>query len=332
MSAAQRELWTLLAGGLALSSVACSGEPLTQASGQPLRVLDAQFREAALPGSRPLSNDEVNTGVAPQRPTVTSTSLANALIPAGEPGRSFNGRTTPDAAAIGVRLAGLGSGYFVLPTRNADVVNDGELEWSFRAAFARDIPAGKQRLLFAAIDAGGHAGTQVELNLCISPEIPDNGNACDQATAPPALVVSLGWSEAVDLDLRVLTPNGKIVDSKHPSTESEDASGHVDPKAEGAGLIGYDSFAHCSDDGRRREDLVFQSSPPSGTYLVYANLYDACGQPGAHFDASLQRAVAGDAPDSFAVEETYHQTGELEAAQANGGAGLGLFVTSFVVD
>ncbi|HXK16598.1 MAG TPA: hypothetical protein VNG33_02245, partial [Polyangiaceae bacterium] len=69
---------------------------------------------------------------------------------------------------------------------------------------------------------------------------------------------------------------------------------------------------------------------PSGTYLIYANLYDACGQSGVHFDVSLHTAVPGEEPDTFAVKQTFRQAGELQAIQANGGAKLGMFLTSFV--
>ena len=316
---------------LVLLSVACSGEPLTEGMREPLQVQDTQFRKGALPGLPPLSSDEVNAGVAPTSPTVTSVNLANSLIPVGDPGRSFNGRTTPDAVAVGVRLSGLGTGYWLLPTRTADVINDGELEWSLRAAFSHDVPTGKRRLLFAALDAQGHSGTQAVLDLCLASEVPDNGNACDPKTAPPALVVSLHWDAAVDLDLRVVTPAGKIVDPKHPSTALADQDGNVDPNADGTGLIGYDSFANCVNDGRRREDLVFQTTPAPGTYLIYANLYDACGASGVDFDVSLHTAEAGSAPETFVAKETFSQAGQLEAVHANGGAKLGMFLTSFVV-
>ena len=95
------------------------------------------------------------------------------------------------------------------------------------------------------------------------------------------------------------------------------------------GLIQNDSFANCVAEGRRRENLVFETTPPSGTYLVYANLYDACGQDSVHFDVTLHVAVPGREPDTFAALETYRKAGELQAVHANGGAKLGLFVTSF---
>jgi hypothetical protein len=318
----------------ALSLAACSGEPITQALEEPIRVstteYETQFIEGELPGLAPLTADEINAGEKPRAPNVTSVNLASASIPPREPSRTLSGLASPDSVAIGVRLEGLGSGYWVFPTSSADAVNDGALEWKFSAAFGGDLPPGKRRLLLSGIDAAGHAGTQLGLTLCLQPEIPDNGNACDPTQNPPALVVSLGWDAAVDLDLRVITPSGKVVDSKHPTTAEQDDGGKLDPTDEGVGAIDHDSFANCATDGRRRENLVFQSEPEPGTYLVYANLYDACGESGAGFDVSLHVATIGE-DDTEQLTETFRQAGSISAFNANGGAKLGTYVTSFDV-
>jgi hypothetical protein len=312
-----------------LTLLGCSSEPLTSAMNEPFQARDAQFRHGELPGLPPRTADEVNAGVPAKLPTVTSVSLPNTLIALGDPGRAISGRSSDEASAVGVRFAGLGTGYWLVPTRTADVVNGGELEWRVDADFGREIPPGLHRLLFAALDENGKSGTQAELNVCIAPEVPDNGNSCDPATSPPALVVSLSWGAPVDLDLRVVTPSGKVVDSKHPSTAVEDENGDLDPSLPGTGVITHDSYAHCLAEGTRREDLVFQTSPRSGTYLIYANLYDACGEPGVVFDVSLHTAVPGAEPETFAVQQTFRQAGQLQAVHANGGAKLGMFVTSF---
>lgn len=308
----------------------CSGEPLTPGFGEPLRIAEAQFREGDLPGLPPLTVEELNGGVKAESPTVVSVSLGNALIPPREPGRSLSGLASEDSAAIGVRFADLGSGYWLLPTGSPDPVSDGALEWRFRAAFGEDAPAGRHELLLAAIDGDGRAGNQVGLTLCLLPEIPDNGNACNPATRPPDLVVSLGWDSAVDLDLRVITPDGKVVDPKHPTTAVEGTDGKVDLTTEGIGALDYDSQAGCTPDGRRRESLVFQSSPPPGTYLVYAGLFDACGQSGVTFDVSVH--VASSTTDGVRLVETFRQSAQLAALQADGGAKLGTYITAFVVE
>lgn len=315
---------------LALGLFACSGEPLTQALEQPIRIPDAQFREGDLPGLPPLTAAEINAGEKPVTPAVITASVGN-LIPPGEAARSVTGHASTDSVAVGVRFAELGTGYWVLPTRSADATSGGALEWGFRAAFARGVPPGRHQLLFAAFDAEGRSGNQLELTLCLAPEIPDNGNACIPSQAPPELVVSLGWDAPVDLDLRVITPSGKLTDSKAPTTAPLNKEGKPDPEAEEIGVIAYDSFAGCVPDGRRRESLVFQNKPPSGTYLVYVNLYDACGQRAVHFDVSLHQPARGEERGTFTTRETFRQAGQLEAVHANGGSALGLFVTSFRV-
>jgi len=140
------------------------------------------------------------------------------------------------------------------------------------------------------------------------------------------VVVSLGWQAAVDLDLRVLTPTGKLVDPKHPTTADPDADDKVNPSGEGVGALDYDSFASCKPDGRRRESLVFQSKPPAGTYLVYAGLFDACGEPGVSLDVSLHVS------NGEALVETFRQSAQLSATQADGGTTLGTYITSFDVE
>ncbi|HEX2872747.1 MAG TPA: hypothetical protein VHP33_15905 [Polyangiaceae bacterium] len=314
-----------------LTLLACSGEPVTRALEEPIRIPDAQFFEGELPGLPPLTADEINAGVMPKTPFVSGINLGNAVIPPRESGRAISGLSSPDTQAVGVRFEELGTGYWLLPTRGADVVNDGALGWSFRASFGGGLPTGLQKLLLAGIDAEGHSGNQVALTLCLSSELPDNGNSCDPSTAPPALVVSLAWQAAVDLDLRVVTPTGKIVDSKNPTTANEDEDGKIDTTLPGVGVIPFDSFARCAPDGRRRESLVFQETPPAGTYLIYANLYDACGQSGVSFDVSMHTLADGEEPDTYTQTQTYEQAGQLQAVHANGGAGLGMFIASFNV-
>jgi hypothetical protein len=315
---------------LLLLQLACSGEDTTVGFGEPLRVKDAQFREGALPGLPALTADDINAGVKSTPPSVEAVLLGNNVLASDDPGRTIRGQASADSAAIGVRLADAGSGYWLVPTSSVDPLSPGVVEWSLSAAFDRDLNPGLHRLLFAAIDDRGKSGTQGELNLCITPTLPDNGNACDPTTSPPNLVVDLAWDAPVDLDLRVITPSGKVVDSKHPTTADADEDGKVDPTAEGTGRIDHDAFAHCQAVGRRTENLVFQTNPAPGTYLVYANLYDACGQADVHFDVSLHVAAPGDEEGTFTQKQTFHQAGQLEAVHANGGAKLGMFLTSFV--
>jgi hypothetical protein len=316
---------------LALPALACGGEPVTRGLTEPLAVEAAQFVDGRLPGLPPLTDQEQVDGVAPAEPRITSYDLANQLISPGEPAKSLRGRASPAALAVGVRLADFGSGYWLVPTRNADALNQDELAWDLRAAFNPQLSPGRKQLLLAAIGPDGTSGTQTSVELCIGNLVPDNDNVCDPRRAPPDLVISLAWDAPVDLDLRVVTPEGKIVDAKHPTTALPDEEGAVDASADGVGRLDRDSNRACLIDASQRENLVFERLPSSGTYLVYANLHDACGESNVNFDVSFHVGTLGQQPDTFAVERTFREAGSSQAVHANGGRALGMYVTSFVV-
>lgn len=323
--------WRFRSLALVAPLVACSGEEVTIGLTEPVRIPEAQFREGELPGSRALTLDEISAGEQPVAPFVFSPTLATPIIHSREAGRAFSGLASRGSSAIGVKLEELGSGYWLLPTGVADPEFGNAVEWRFRATFGESLPPGLRNVLFAAFDKNGNAGTHVALPLCFLPEIPDNNNACNPANAPPHTVISLAWDAPVDLDLRVVTPDGKVVTPKHPSTAEENEEGAVDPTAEGVGRLDFDSFANCADTGRQRENLVFQSRPPTGNYLVYAGLFDACGEPGAGYSVSIVSSAPREDGEGREPVETYHQAGQLSAVNADGGAQLGTFVTSFYV-
>jgi hypothetical protein len=324
---------------LALLCVAlcgCSGETLTAGATEPIRVYDVLLKEAAsfkpgkLPGKRPLTAAEVASGTKPASPSITSLTAQNGVTAAGATGKVFTGRVSPSAAAVAIQLARGGSGYFLVPAGSPDPMNNKELDFGITVDFSDEVPVGEQELLFVALDERGRAGTQFDQPLCISPAIPDNLNACRPTIAPPALVISLDWDTPVDLDLQVVTPQGKLVDSKHPTTViPEGDAGIVAPLPAGAGVLDRDSNAGCVVDGHQREDLVFQDKPARGHYLVYANLFDSCGQASARFDLSFHAEHAGRKPGTFEVVETYRTSGELLSVDENGGAAKGLYLTEF---
>jgi hypothetical protein len=322
----------------------CSGEILTDGVTEPIavsfksggQIVSGQFKEGALPGEPAppagTPDDELSA------PRVTTTSAQTRIVTAGDVGKKLTGLATKDADAVAVKLDGAGTGYWLVTVGGADSSNDDQLEWNIALDVNVSAPVGLHDLLFAAFGPGGHAGTQRSFGLCVVPEIPDtdadgNHNACDPKVKPPEFVVSLAWDRPVDLDLHVVTPDGKIVDAKHPTTGKPDSDGHVDPTEDGIGVMDIDSNAACAPVGRQREDLVFRTKPPKGTYYAYANLFDACGESSVRFDLSFRTAAAGKEPDTFKVEsvDAYERRGSFVAVQANGGAKIGTFVTEFVI-
>jgi hypothetical protein len=305
---------------LALSLFACSGEPSETGLGEPLRLRSATFKSGDLPASTAMY------------PLVTSFETASTVVRPGQTEKGLLGRASPDAAAIAIRFADLGSGYWVFPADGPDPQNNGELIWQTVADFGVGVPPGLHTLRVVAVDGAGVAGPARDLAVCVTPPVPDNLNACDPKTNPPAAVLSLSWDTAVDLDLVIVAPDGRIVDAKHPRTVAPPPPGPstgVDAGAvANAGVFDRDSNGGCVIDGVQREDLVFQTRPAPGSYLVYASLFDACGKGAVHFRFSLFEATAAAAdPKLQELAESITKQGVLLPIEASGGARLGTFVT-----
>jgi hypothetical protein len=280
----------------------CDGTPSESGLDEPLRVRAGTFVEGALPSAADGA-----------RVTVIET-LNNVIFP-GQAGKRITGRTTPGATTVAMRFKELGTGFYRVVTENPDPSAGGELTWNATLDFARALPVGLHTLQFVAFDAAGQPGVLREVPVCLASAVPDNLNGCDSTIAPPAAVLSLTWDTNVDLDLQVLTPEGKLVDGKHPSTNKDALN---DPRT---GRLDRDSNPYCAVDGLRRESLVWQGAPEAGTYLVYANLFDACSQAAVRFTATLYLAEGG------RLVEKVSQAGQLLSADANGGSKVGLYLT-----
>lgn len=317
---------TLLILSLALLHVSCGGTDGRSGLSEPLLVHGAQFVEGDLPGL-PRDTEQDVSGL----PTVTSATSEVAALRERLAGVSFFGLASSDATAVGVRIQGEGDGYYRFPTGAIDAQDPDVLTWSFVADFQASLEAGRYELLTVAFDEKGKPGRQASTSICIRSLRPDNGNSCFPAIAPPALVVSLEWDTPVDLDLILVTPSGQILDPKKPSTAVRDEAGELDPTASGVGNLLYDGNADCHFDGRMREDVVFQDFPPSGRYLVYANLFRHCDQNSVNYVASRHiRSTAGD--EEYGVSSRDIGAGTLIARQANGGAKIGTFVGEFTIE
>jgi hypothetical protein len=320
---------------MATVALACDdGAVVTRGLEEPLSIEGAQFASGALPGAPPESPP-----LAP-RPTAATTEVT--YLEPRRAGVPFFGWATLDAVAVGARFEGIGTGYWVVPAGPPDPQVQGEpvRTWRFTADFHDALPPGRHRLLVAAIDAEGRAGSQVAASVCIQRLVPDNGNVCDPKKAPPELVVSLAWDRPVDLDLVVITPDSRPISAKSPSVNvpedggvSRRGGGTAAPSAGvGVGYLDRDSNADCHVDGRQIENIVFAEKPAPGSYLVYVNLHDACGEPSVSYTVTRHvRSGVEAEPGAFGVAEVEKKSGSLVAVQANGSAGVGTFVTEFFV-
>ncbi|MCE9573058.1 MAG: hypothetical protein K8W52_07870 [Deltaproteobacteria bacterium] len=302
-----------------IALAACGGEPAILGLDEPIRVRGGRFLEGALPGLPP---DE---GAPPSGPAITIIESVNNTVQIGQARLRLSGRTSTDGAAVGVALAGLGTGYWVVPVGPPDPTAGNEYTWELDASVGWELPLGPGAIELVAIGDDGTAGRRSSLNICVRPQLPDNASACDTTIPPPDTVLSLTWDADVDLDLRVRTPEDVLVSPDHPSTIATSPITAADLRAEHVGLLDRDSNRGCAIDGLNREDLVWQTPPIEGTYLVYAGLSDACGQASVRFTATLYQARDNGDGTSQLVEIS-HQDGVLLGASADGGAGPGLFL------
>lgn len=303
---------------LAIVLAGCTGVSADLGLDEPLRVSNARFVEGPLPGIAP---DAAGTAT----PAITNVELANAVIRIGQANKNLSGRASTDAVAVAVAFTGLGTGYWVSPLGPPDPLEGNELTWKLDTSLGWDVPLGPGSIDVVAIDATGNAGKQYRVATCVRPDLIDS-SLCDATLSPPDTVIALSWDTNVDLDLVVRTPEGKLVSPAAPSTIA-----HAPPitqaelAGEGVGLLDRDSNGACRIDAINREALVFKTKPPAGTYLVYANLSDACGLASVRFTATLFRSKTLDDGKKQLVEVS-RQTGRLLADAADGGIGPGLFL------
>lgn len=289
--------------GGALCALGCAdsfGDP--GGASEPIVVTNATFNSGELP----------NDGGAALPLTTSMTSTAEA----GGPERSLSGRASLSSYAVGVKLKGAGSGYWVLPVGLPDLVDPG-LDWSLKFRFTREAPLGAQAMLVAQTDKHGKFSVPTEIPFKVKSLLPKGKK-----------VISLVWHNHADLDLQVQSPDGKITSSKSPNTGVV-PDDHKIPKdgIPGSGTLDRDSNARCAFDGIMQEDVVFSGDPTPGDYLVWVDLYDSCGEPATTFD--LQLWEDDDTSDDVDAVKTFNQVGQQLDINADNGTGAGLFLHTF---
>jgi hypothetical protein len=268
---------------------------------EPIVVHEGTFYPGPLPGAATTTDPETVEG-----PRVTALEAPGGIGIAGQRSRTVTGRVSAETYAVAVRLDGAGSGYWVRPVDAMDPAAAGERAFRLEFGLAEDAPVGRRVLRFAALDGAGRAGLQRQLRVCVTPSLPDNLNACDPTIKPPAVVVRLAWDVLADVDLVVITPDGRVVSPAHPRTVAPaPTSGEApDVSPPEVGVIDLDAGAGCRSEGPRAEHLVFQERPKPGRYLVYARLVDPCGAPAVQIRGSLHARTSH--PDGTWSQERLH--------------------------
>jgi hypothetical protein len=296
---------------------ACSGEPDPIGLGEPIRVHDATLALDDFP------DDEGG-------PAITAVEATGGVWSRGQLERSLSGRASDDAVSVALALADLGEGYWTAPVGARDPAFEGERAWFVEFDVGGGVPPGVHRLRTAAIDEAGRAGAPTAIDVCVvDPRIPGDLSPCDPSIPPPDTVFVLEWDADADVDLVVVTPEGKTVDARHPTTalEPPEMVRALDPSV---GRMDGDSLAGCAPDGRNSESLFWPEAPGvAGLYLIYANLYDSCGHSSVRFALTIygRREEEG----RYSLVRRVERTGVLLARSANGGAGTPLYVTSIVL-
>lgn len=335
MKRAALALGTAIAAVALGAAPACGGGQTANVGlNEPLQVAGAQFISGVMPGTPPrdggpTQSDAGADGGSGLSPLTVSTVLftTSAFIVSGFGSTGVSGLVSSDTVAVGVQMANQGTGYWVVPAGGLDVTVAGTRDVNFSVGFNRTDSPGFTDLRVVAIDQAGNGGIQFNAPICIESRIPDNGHACSESKTPPAVpaaVFTLTWDTPFDVDLTVITPDGRNVNPKtDPTTAALPDGGPYPIPApysvglfDGAtGVIDRDSMGECVVDGWRQEDLVFQDYPPTGTYLIYADPFESCGQPAVRFTLTIYE------PGSDGnLHATFTSSGELLANQTTGGA------------
>lgn len=302
----------------ALVLAGCGGAP--SGATEPIRVRQGSFHEGELP---------VNEGAA--TPAIQYAASAGFIVTQGQGSIDFRGAMTADAYSVAVSFPGAGTGYWVVPAGAVDPTQGGALLFGFTVDFGEDVPYGEQGLALAALDGEGRPGPRYDVSLCVLPEYADgNLSSCEESIASQGTILSLAWDTPVDLDLVVVTPDGKLVSPKDPSTALPDEDGEIPDEAlddPATGVLTRDSNANCELDGLNLESLIFAGTPAAGDWEVYADLYSACDADSVRFGVTLfEREEGADGADS--LRETPVAQGTLRGSQADAGTRLGTHVAT----
>lgn len=257
---AARRLADLLGLLLALGTAACeSASPLSAVTSL-LRIEGAQRVEGAPPA---------DVG----GPGVRGLSLLSAAVWPGQQGKPLGGTLEAGATAVAVYLAGDRS-HYVLPAGPPDVTAPELPTFAAALSFSPELPVGPRALQVQATDAAGRYGAPLLQALSVSEEPSPQG----------ALVITLRWQRAADLDLHVEEPSGSEIWARRKGATmtplgSPDAS---------AGYLDADSNSQCVLDGRQRESVIYAGAVPAGRYRVRVDSFSLCGQATAYWQVEAR--------------------------------------------
>lgn len=255
--------------------------------------LDARMR---VEGGQFLSGDLERAGPG-GGPAVVSVFNSLTTVQPNERDKPLTATLEPSATAVALGLRG-DRGFWIALAGPPGLDAPTLPQLHATLSFGPNLPPGDLVLAARAVDAAGRFGDPALIPLTSTPLPPPAGR----------LVVTLGWDTEADLDLHVVAPGNVEVWARNINSYQPPAPGSaVDPQAwQQGGILDFDSNAGCLIDGRRQEDVVWQSDPPPGPYVVRVDTASLCGAPaarwvvqvtagGARLAASQGVALPGDA-------------------------------------
>jgi hypothetical protein len=240
--------------------------------------LDAILR---VQGAQAVSGSITEYPGSPLEATVRAPNGLTSIYP-GLEGREINGKVGPGASGVAIGLAG-DRVFWALPAGAHDTQDPELLLFTAQLAFSPELDesglvqvdeTGRPvlPLIFRPLTPLGQVGEALALDL--RPQQPESLGS---------LVVTLEWTGASDLDLRVVAPapdgSGSVeIWSKHPSNKSADGEGGSANASERVGVLDMDSNAACDIDHRKQENVIWQGAPPAGNYQVRVDAFSLCAE------------------------------------------------------
>ena len=295
----------LVAGGWLCG--ACSGADPSSGQQAYFTVQGAQY----IPG--PI--DTIDRDPAPM---VSAPSAATLELFPGVANKKMSGSAGPNSTAVLVGLQG-DVGHWVVPVQDPDVNTVGRYTFSFSASFSPLTPAGDGGVLsvvFRATTRDGKIGPALALPMTM-----------DTPQIQGALVISLTWDTEADLALHVDLPSDgdagvNEIWSRKPSGLPLGTVGATVDAGLQSGYLDFDSNSMCVIDGRRAENVILPSTPPSGRYVVRVDTFSLCAETTARW---CVRALANNQ-----VFEACGQSTDIDTRFPHGqGAGLQALVFDY---
>jgi hypothetical protein len=255
--------WWLLA--LLLACDGADSDPGLSAS---LRVEGAQYEPGSLPP-------------AGSGPEILALRVPHQQVLPGLRRELISGSMPPSAQAVLIGLEGDRGHYIV--TAGAPAIDEPGLP-TFRAELSFATAAGPLTLALSAVDAEGHVGPRESVVL-----------AAQERARSPFLSIELRWDRELDLDLHVVTPDGRELSPRNINTYAAPPPGGpaANPNAyRDGGLLDLDSNGNCTIDGRREERASWSGTPAPGVYTVRVATASLCRESVAHW--TLQVWLAGE--------------------------------------